>query len=115
MHSYITSELPALIEAEFNISTTLRSISGHSMGGHGALTIAMKDPESWVSVSAFAPICNPTECSWGRKAFEGYLGGVDAGKMHDATELMKRGPYVKLGEILIDQVGDLWLSTLLLA
>ena len=107
MFTYITNELPALVEAEFKISPKMRSISGHSMGGHGALTIALKDRgESWVSVSAFAPICNPTRCPWGIKAFEGYLGSVDAGMMHDATELMKKGPYPKLGEILLDQGVD---------
>lgn len=107
MYTYITSELPALMESEFKISPRLRSISGHSMGGHGALTIALKDGgHSWVSVSAFAPICNPTQSPWGEKAFKGYLGSVEAGAAHDATELLKKGPFPKLGEILIDQGLD---------
>jgi S-formylglutathione hydrolase len=73
MYTYITKELPALVEREFRISPHLRSISGHSMGGHGALTIAFKDGgQSWVSVSAFAPICNPTECAWGQKVGRGF-------------------------------------------
>jgi len=75
------------------------------MGGHGALTIAMKaEPGAYASVSAFAPICNPTKCPWGEKAFTGYLGSVDAGAEHDATVLMEtKGPFPALGEILIDQ------------
>ena len=105
MYSYITKELPAIVEAEFAISRSLRSIAGHSMGGHGALTIAFKDPEAWASVSAFAPICNPTECDWGSKAFGAYLsGGVQEGEAHDASLLLERmGPFPSLGEILIDQ------------
>jgi len=107
MYSYITYELPMLVEREFQISPRLRSISGHSMGGHGALTIALKDAgESWVSASAFAPICNPIKSTWGQKAFKGFFGSVEAGAAHDATELMKKGPYPKLGEILIDQGLD---------
>jgi S-formylglutathione hydrolase len=58
------------------------------MGGHGALTIALKDPSSWVSVSAFAPICNPTQVPWGQKAFTAYLGSIEAGQAHDATCLL---------------------------
>merc|ERR1719433_1785752 len=79
-------------------------ITGHSMGGHGALTIALRNPAMFRSVSAFAPICNPTKCPWGEKAFTGYLGSVDAGKEHDATELMRsRGPFPGYADILIDQ------------
>jgi len=104
MYTYVTQELPALVEAEFSVSAQLKSIFGHSMGGHGALTIAMKNASSYCSVSAFAPICNPTKCPWGDKAFSGYLGSVEAGAEHDATELMKaNGPFDSLGEILIDQ------------
>jgi S-(hydroxymethyl)glutathione dehydrogenase/alcohol dehydrogenase len=113
MYTYITQELPALVEREFKISRHLRSISGHSMGGHGALTIAFKDGgESWVSVSAFAPISNPTECPWGQKAFKGYLGGVEAGAAHDAALLLRsRGPFPLLGEIIVDQgLDDQFLS-----
>jgi S-formylglutathione hydrolase len=74
MYSYIVDELPALIAAEFPIDTSRSAISGHSMGGHGALTIAMKNPMQFKSVSAFAPICSPLNCSWGEKALGGYLG-----------------------------------------
>ena len=83
---------------------------GHSMGGHGALTLALKNPGMFRSVSAFAPICNPTRCPWGAKAFEGYLGSVEAGAAHDACELIKgyEGPDLNL---LIDQgTGDNFLA-----
>ena len=74
MASYVNAELPALIEAEFPVSTERRGIFGHSMGGHGALVGALRQPERWASVSAFAPICNPTRVPWGEKAFSNYLG-----------------------------------------
>ena len=74
MYSYIVDELPALIAAEFPIDISRSAISGHSMGGHGALTIAMKNPTQFKSVSAFAPICSPLSCPWGEKALGGYLG-----------------------------------------
>ena len=72
-------------------------------GGHGALSIALKDPSSWVSVSAFSPICNPTACPWGTKAFTTYLGNVDAGKAHDATVLLSEMADPCFDDILIDQ------------
>mmetsp|Transcript_35103 Transcript_35103/g.83840 ORF Transcript_35103/g.83840 Transcript_35103/m.83840 type:complete len:685 (+) Transcript_35103:199-2253(+) len=104
MYTYITEELPTLLETNFSIGKDgLRSIAGHSMGGHGALSIAMKDPSSWVSVSAFSPICNPTACPWGEKAFTTYLGNVDAGKAHDATVLLSAMDDPCFDEILIDQ------------
>ena len=71
MYTYVTKELPALVVAEFAISPTLQSVFGHSMGGHGALTLAMRDPAAYASVSAFAPITHPTAVPWGQKAFEG--------------------------------------------
>ncbi|KAH8053288.1 S-formylglutathione hydrolase [Aureococcus anophagefferens] len=83
-----------------------RSITGHSMGGAGALTIAMKAPETWTSVSAFSPICNPTRVPWGKKAFEGYLGSVEAGAAHDASELVRKGGPFAFGDILISQGAD---------
>lgn len=73
MYDYVTAELPALVEAHFPV-TGRRAISGHSMGGHGALVCALKNPGRYVSVSAFSPICAPMECPWGQKAFTGYLG-----------------------------------------
>jgi S-formylglutathione hydrolase len=73
MYDYITEELPALVESLFPVSG-LRAISGHSMGGHGAITIALKNPERFKSVTAFSPICNPMNCPWGEKALSGYLG-----------------------------------------
>lgn len=108
MYDYVTQELPALIEAEFNVIPGKKSVMGHSMGGHGALICALKNPDSYTSVSAFAPICNPTKCPWGEKAFTGYLGSVDAGVAYDATELMKaNGPFAGFDDILIDQgTGD---------
>ncbi|KAL7545230.1 hypothetical protein ACHAWF_008579 [Thalassiosira exigua] len=108
MYTYVTKELPALLEANFSVGTGgLRSVTGHSMGGHGALSIALKDPKGWVSVSAFSPICNPTQCPWGDKAFKAYLGGGEAGKAHDATALLAgmTGP-AAFDDILIDQGKD---------
>jgi len=75
------------------------------MGGHGALTLALKDPASWKSVSAFSPICHPTACPWGEKAFTNYLGSVDAGKPHDATQLLKEKGSL-YDKILIDEGTD---------
>lgn len=109
MYTYITRELPGLLEEEFSIGKEgLRSISGHSMGGHGALTISLMDQDdSWASVSAFSPICNPTACPWGEKAFKAYLGSVEAGKAHDATELLSsRTEPTTFDDILIDQGAD---------
>jgi S-(hydroxymethyl)glutathione dehydrogenase / alcohol dehydrogenase len=104
MERYITEELPNLLQSHFHLSS-LQSISGHSMGGHGALTLALKHPELYTSVSAFSPICNPTNCPWGQKAFTAYFGSVDAGKAHDATVLLasRSTPLLPEDEILIDQ------------
>lgn len=89
MYDYIVQELPALIETNFPISAS-KAISGHSMGGHGALTIALKNPGMFRSVSAFSPICNPLHCPWGQTAFSAYLGNDrELWKQHDASELMK--------------------------
>ncbi len=66
------------------------AITGFSMGGHGALTLYLRNPGKFVSVSAFAPICNPTQCAWGQKAFIGYLGSVEEGVNYDACELVKK-------------------------
>lgn len=104
MEDYIQNELTEIIEQEFQLGGQ-KSIFGHSMGGHGALTLAFKYPESWTSVSAFAPICHPTECPWGKTAFETYLGSVEAGKAHDATELLKKKGKL-YDDILIDEGTD---------
>ena len=105
MYSFVTQELPeAVMVACPEVDVQTRSITGHSMGGHGALTIALKQPAVWRSVSAFSPICNPTKVPWGVKAFEGYLGSVEAGLEHDACELVKKGP--RPDAILVSQGAD---------
>ena len=106
MESYVGEELPALVEAEWGVgSNGMRSLAGHSMGGHGALTLGLKAPPgAWASVSALAPICNPTKCPWGEKAFTNYFGSVEAGKDHDATFLIqKKGKAGMFDDILIDE------------
>ncbi len=103
MYSYITKELPALISERFPIRKGSAGIFGHSMGGHGALTIALKNPKKYASVSAFAPIVAPTQCPWGEKALSGYLGPDQrTWQNYDAVELIKSGKRSK-GVILIDQ------------
>lgn len=107
MYSYITSELPALIDANFPADPGRRSVMGHSMGGHGALTIWLKNPDLFASASAVAPICAPMQCAWGEKAFTAYLGpDRTAWAQYDATELMKAGgdgTGSSRAEILVDQ------------
>ena len=89
MYDYVLNELPQLIEANFPVSDK-RAIAGHSMGGHGALTIALKNPEYYCSVSAFSPICNPMNSPWGQKAFSAYLGeNIMSWRQYDASELMR--------------------------
>ena len=105
MYSYITGELRALIESNFPVRPGAAGVCGHSMGGHGALTIALKNPDRYPSVSAFAPICAPTHCPWGEKAFGRYLGpGREAWAGYDATELVAQGPSPH--RILIDQGSE---------
>ncbi len=90
MYDYVVKELPELIQANFPVSE-LKSISGHSMGGHGALMIALKNPSVYQSVSAFSPISNPINCPWGKKAFTAYLGEDKSLWQHyDTCELMKK-------------------------
>ena len=102
MWDYITDELPNALFSAFPIAEEAQAITGHSMGGHGALTIAMSFPGRFRSVSAFAPICNPTASDWGRKQFTAYLGKDEAKwAPHDATLLMKKRGFD--GPILIDQ------------
>lgn len=109
MYDYIVSELPTLIEANFPVLTK-RAIAGHSMGGHGALTIALRNPELYASVSAFSPIVNPMNCPWGEKAFTAYL-GTDQSKwrQYDASELMLEA--TKFVPAFVDQgLSDSFLS-----
>lgn len=102
MYSYITEELYDLIITEYQMKNKI-SIFGHSMGGHGALIMGLREKEKFKSVSAFAPIVNPMQSPWGRKAFTGYLGGnEEAWKMYDATELIKSGVH-RYDQILIEQ------------
>lgn len=105
MYDYIVTELPTLIEANFPIKKDTRGIFGHSMGGHGALIMALKNPNHYASVSAFSPICAPSQCPWGEKAFIGYLGDDKSQwAEYDANELIQ-----SLGSkhaILIDQGSD---------
>jgi len=90
MYDYVVQELPELIEANFPVSDK-RSISGHSMGGHGAIICALKNPQNYQSVSAFAPISNPMKCPWGKKALSGYLGkNPESWKQWDSCELIKQ-------------------------
>ncbi|MCW8807503.1 MAG: S-formylglutathione hydrolase [Rhodanobacter sp.] len=102
MHSYVVDELPALIAEHFPVDPSRRGIFGHSMGGHGALTIALKYPTRFHSVSAFAPIVAPSQVPWGRKALPRYLGPDErAWADYDACELVRRQTFP--GTILIDQ------------
>jgi S-formylglutathione hydrolase len=102
MYSYVAEELPTLIAANFPVDLARHGLTGHSMGGHGALTIAFRHPDRYRSVSAFAPIVAPTRCPWGEKAFAGYLGeDREAWKRWDACELAASSRW--RSEILIDQ------------
>jgi S-formylglutathione hydrolase len=102
MYTYVTQELPALIEASLPVDRERRGIFGHSMGGHGALICALKNAERYRSLSAFAPICAPMRCPWGEKAFAGYLGDDRAAwRAWDATELAAGSDWKS--EVLVDQ------------
>lgn len=118
MYDYIVSELPALIGANLPVDTKRSGIFGHSMGGHGALTIALKNPQTYKSVSAFAPICAPTQCDWGRRALGAYLGkDQKTWAEYDTVELMKKQPFqvpVKVDQGSADQFLDKQLKTDLL-
>lgn len=105
METYIATELPDLVFREFagKLDPSRLSITGHSMGGHGALSLYLKYPGKYRSVSAFAPIANPSLCPWGEKAFSGYLGDDrEEWKKHDATELVKgwKGPLNALIDVV---------------
>ena len=102
MRSYLEAELPALIAAEFPADLARQGITGHSMGGHGALTIALRNPDRFRSVSAFAPIVSPLNCPWGEKALGGYLGADrSAWRAYDACALIEDG--ARLPALLVDQ------------
>ena len=104
MDSYVTAELPDLIAAEFPADMARQAITGHSMGGHGALTLALRNPARFRSVSAFAPIAAPSRVPWGEKALAGYLGPDPAAwRGHDAVALIEDG--ARLPELLVDQGG----------
>ncbi|WP_299304962.1 S-formylglutathione hydrolase [uncultured Litoreibacter sp.] len=101
MYDYITKDLTALVFSEFPLDKARQSITGHSMGGHGALTIAMKERGRFASVSAFSPICNPTASDWGKKQLGAYLGDDETNWVdHDATLLMLKDGFD--GPILVD-------------
>jgi S-formylglutathione hydrolase len=104
MRSYVEDELPQLIAAGFPVDMARQGITGHSMGGHGALTVALRDPARFRSVSAFAPIVSPLRCPWGKKALGGYVGPDRAAwRAYDACALIEDGG--RVGELLVDQ-GD---------
>jgi len=103
MYSYVTQELPEVVSANFPIDPSRAGIFGHSMGGHGALTIALRNPHAYASVSAFAPICSPMRCPWGAKALGGYVGADRTRwRQYDTTALLEdlgwKGP-----PLLVDQ------------
>jgi S-formylglutathione hydrolase len=101
MGDYVTNELPSLIEQNFSVDADRRSISGHSMGGHGALTIALRNTDKYRSVSAFAPIVSPLNCPWGVKALSNYIGEDKAQwRQYDACELVRNGAQLPM---LVDQ------------
>jgi S-formylglutathione hydrolase len=110
MYSYVTEELPGLVEANFPADLSRQAITGHSMGGHGALTIALQNPDRYASVSAFAPIVSPLRCAWGEKALTGYIGpDRDGWRRYDATALIQDG--ARVADILVDQgTGDNFLE-----
>ena len=103
MESYIVADLIAVVEGAFPLDPARRGVFGHSMGGHGALTLTLRHPELFKTVSAFSPICSPTQCAWGQKAFAAYLGSDEAAwREHDAALLIEAGR-AGVSEILIDQ------------
>lgn len=105
MWTYVTQELPDLVLEAFPADGTRQGVTGHSMGGHGALTMGLAHPDRFKSVSAFAPICAPAQVPWGQKALTGYLGKNEAAwRRHDAVALIEDG--AKLPELLVDQGTD---------
>jgi S-formylglutathione hydrolase len=111
MYSYVVDELPSIIAATFKGDVSRSGIMGHSMGGHGALTIALKNPDKYRSVSAFAPIAAPIQSAWGMKAFTGYLGAYRADwAQYDATELVKSGHKFRSGALVDQGTSDKFLD-----
>lgn len=103
MYDYVVNEVPTVIAHNFNVDLTRQSIMGHSMGGHGALTIALKNPDKYKSVSAFSPIVSPMHCQWGEKALSGYLGtDKSLWAEYDACALI-RASSARFDDILVDQ------------
>src|SRR5947209_12335652 len=104
MWSYVTEELPALLGVQFPVDMGRQAITGHSMGGHGALTVALRNPHRFRSVSTFAPIVATSQVPWGQKALAGYLGSDRAAwRKHDAVALIEDG--ARVADLLVD-VGD---------
>jgi S-formylglutathione hydrolase len=104
MYDYVTQELPALLSSAFPADMDRQGITGHSMGGHGALTIGLKNPSLYASISAFAPICSPVNCPWGVKALGNYLGDDRSSwATYDATELVSSTQTRPQNRILVDQ------------
>jgi S-formylglutathione hydrolase len=102
MYTYVVEELPAIIAAHFPVQSDRQGIFGHSMGGHGALICALRNPDRYRSVSAFSPIAAPMQCAWGEKAFSRYLGSDrDQWRQYDASELVRQSKFPQ--PILIDQ------------
>jgi S-formylglutathione hydrolase len=102
MWSYVVDELPALVFRNFDLEEGAQGLTGHSMGGHGALTIGLRHPDRFRSISAFAPIANPSASDWGRKQFAAYLGADEAPwRAHDASLLLREHGWH--GPLLIDQ------------
>lgn len=103
MYSYVTQDLPWLVASNFPVDPARVGIFGHSMGGYGALTLALKNPQRYKSVSAFAPICSPSRCTWGQKAFTGYFGPDRAAwREYDTTALIEERGW-KGPPLLVDQ------------
>jgi S-formylglutathione hydrolase len=109
MYSYVTAELPELLRDAFpgQADTERQGVFGHSMGGHGALVLALRNPELYRSVSAFAPVCAPVLAPWGEKAFSNYLGeDRETWRAYDASELVRERPFADGREILVDQGSE---------
>ncbi|CAO3599583.1 unnamed protein product [Absidia cylindrospora] len=111
MYSYVTKELPALVNKQLPIDGSRVSIMGHSMGGHGALTIYLKNSDAYKTVSAFSPIANPVNCPWGEKAFSNYLGSnQNEWKEYDTVELLKKAGDLKINALVDVGTSDNFLE-----